>query len=357
MIIAVDAAGGDHAPREVVKGAMKARQEYGVEIALVGRKDLLHVMAGQNIRKSGLSITDARQVITSNEHPMKALRSKPDSSIVVGINMVQKGEAAAFVSAGNTGAVFGAALLRLGRLPGIERPAIGTILDFTATTPVLLIDAGANIDSRPNHLVQFAQMGSLYAENVLGIKSPRIGLLSNGTEAEKGSRLVTDSNKLLASSGLNFVGNIEGHDIVKRTADVVVTDGFIGNIVLKTIEGMGETFRSGLGHVGDVLSSTYHIQGRLLLNLVGLHSWSSKLDYQEYGGASLLGVNGNVVIAHGRSQAQAIKNAIGLAKQAVERGILPLMQEYTEQFSKYKSDEEKTRVSNSRARRKKEVRQ
>jgi glycerol-3-phosphate acyltransferase PlsX len=246
--------------------------------------------------------------------------------------------------------VFGSALLTLGKLPGVERPAIGTILDITPTTPVLLIDAGANVDSRPNHLVQFAQMGSLYAENVLGIKEPRIGLLSNGTEAEKGSRLVIDTNKLLAKSGLNFIGNIEGHDIEKRTADVVVTDGFVGNIVLKTMEGMGETFRSWLGRVGDVLSSTTYLQGKLLLNLVGLHSWATKLDYQQYGGACLLGVKGNIVIAHGRSQAQAIKNAIGLAKQAAERDIVSLMKEHSAQFKKYKSEEDKTKTGDDHAR-------
>jgi glycerol-3-phosphate acyltransferase PlsX len=340
MIIAVDAAGGDYAPHEIVKGAVKASQELGVEIALVGRRAILHVLAGQNLKGSGISIIDASEVISFNEHPVKAIRTKPDSSIVVGTNLLKTGEAAAFVSAGNTGAVFLAALFNLGKVPGVERPAIGTVLDITPTTPVLLIDAGANVDCRPNHLVQFAQMGSLYLENVLGIKSPRIGLLSNGAEEEKGNRLVIETNRLLGQSGLNFVGNVEGYDIVKRSADVVVTDGFVGNIVLKTIEGMGEALRVGLGDVGDTLYSTHNVRGKLLLNMVGLHSWAAKLDYREYGGASLLGVQGNVVIAHGRSQARAVKNAIRLAKQSVDRGILQVMQGYTEQFRRFRSEEE-----------------
>jgi glycerol-3-phosphate acyltransferase PlsX len=183
-------------------------------------------------------------------------------------------------------------------------------------------------------------MGSLYMENVLRITNPRIGLLSNGAEAEKGNKLVIETNKLLAESGLNFIGNIEGHDMVKNTADVVVTDGFVGNVVLKTWEGMGEALRLGLGDVGDTIYSTHNIRGKLLLNLVGLHSWAGKLDYREYGGASLLGINGNIIIAHGRSQARAIKNAVGLAQQSVERGILDVMRGYTEQFSRFRSEEE-----------------
>lgn len=348
MIIAVDASGGDYAPHEIVKGAIKANQEYEVDIALVGKKTILHVLLGQNLKKSGITIVDADEVIGFDEHPAKAIRNKPDSSIVVGTNLVKKGEAAAFVSAGNSGATFLAALMILGRVPGIERPAIGTLLDITPPNPVLLIDAGANADCRPAHLVQFAQMGSLYMENVLRIKSPRIGLLSNGAEEEKGSRLVVETNKLLSESELNFIGNIEGHDIVKRSADVAVTDGFTGNIVLKTIEGLGEAFRVSLGHIGDAIYSTHNIRGKLLLDIVGLHSWAAKLDYREYGGASLLGVNGNIVISHGRSQARAIKNAIGLAKQAAERGILDIMQDYSEQFSRFQSEEERVHFVKSK---------
>jgi len=321
MIVAVDAAGGEYAPHEIVKGAVKAVQECEVDVALVGKKSILHVLAGRYLKKPGLTIIDASQVIEPHESPMKAVRSKPDSSIVVGINLIKNGTASAFVSAGNTGAVICAALLNLGKTNGVERPALVSILDITSSTPVLLIDAGANVDCRPSYLVQFAQLGTIYAKQVLGISSPRVGLLSNGGEETKGNRLIQASYKLLKKTDLNFIGNVEGQDIVKRTVDIIVTDGFTGNIVLKTIEGLGDTFQSRLSQVGHVFSSAYHIQGRLLLNVVGLSSWAKKMDYREYGGACLLGVNGNVIIAHGRSQAKAIKNAIGLAKQTVEGDV------------------------------------
>ena len=322
MIIAVDAAGGDYAPHEVVKGAMKAAQEYEVEVALVGRRAVLHVLMGRRLRKSGITIVEASQIIDPHESPMKAIRSKPDSSIVVGINLVREGSASAFVSAGNTGAVLGAALLSLGKVRGVERPAIGCILDITPSTPVLLIDAGANTDCRPSHLIQFAQMGVIYSKHVLGISSPRVGLLSNGSEETKGSRLVQESYRLLKkTNNLNFIGNIEAQDILNTAVDVVVTDGFTGNIVIKTIEGLSDAFISSTRQTRHVFSSVYHLRARDLLRDVGLGSWIQKIDFREYGGACLLGVDGNIVIAHGRSQAKAIKNAIGLAKQMVERGI------------------------------------
>lgn len=305
MIIAVDAAGGEYAPHQVVKGAIKAAQEYEVDIALVGEKTILHVLAGRHLRKPSISIVEASQTIEPHESPMKAVRSKPNSSIVVGINLVKDGAASAFVSAGNTGAVICAALLNLGKIKGIERPALGCILDITSSAPTFLIDAGANVDCRPSHLVQFAQLGTIYVKEVLNISSPRVGLLSNGEEATKGNRLTQESYKLLKKSNLDFVGNVEGQDIPKRTSDIIVTDGFTGNIVLKTIEGLSDTFFGSLRQAGQ------HLLGSL----------ARRTDYREYGGACLLGVNGNVIIAHGRSQARAIKNSIGLAKQTAERGI------------------------------------
>jgi len=321
MIVAVDTAGGEYAPHEIVKGAVKAGQEYEVDIALVGKKSILHVLAGRYLKKPGLTIIDASQVIEPHESPMKAVRGKPDSSIVVGINLIKDGTASAFVSAGNSGAVVCAALLNLGKTNGVERPALGSILDITSSTPVLLIDAGANVDCRPSHLVQFAQLGTIYAKQVLRISSPRVGLLSNGEEETKGNRLIQASYKLLKKTDLNFIGNVEGQDILKRTVDIIVTDGFTGNIVLKAMEGLGDTFQSRLSQVGYIVSSAYHLPGRLLNSVVGLSSWARKMDYREYGGACLLGVNGNVIIAHGRSQAKAIKNAIGLAKQTVEGDV------------------------------------
>ncbi len=327
MVIAIDATGGEYAPHEIVKGAIKAAQEHKVEIALVGRRDILYVLAGRHLGKLGMTIIDASQAIGANEPPLEAIRSKPNSSIVVGINLVRDGRASAFVSAGNSGAVFAAALLNLGRIKGIPRPAIGSFINITPLTPIFLIDAGANVDCRPEHLVWFANLGNLYVSQLLGIKSPRIGLLSNGEEETKGNKLIKESHKLLKSSALNFIGNIEGQDILKRTVEVIVTDGFTGNIVLKTIEGVSDNWLYSLSQAGQVFAKAYRLPLRALHRDIGMGSWTQRLDYREYGGACLLGVNGNVIIAHGRSQSKAIKNAIGLAKQTVERGICQRIKE------------------------------
>ncbi len=328
MMIAIDAAGGEHAPREIVEGAIKAAQDFGVDIALVGNKSILHVLAGHYMNKLNLKIIDAPQVIGYNEHPLKAIKSKPNSSIVIGVNLVRDGAASAFVSAGNTGAVLAASLLSLSKVKGIDRPALGSFLDITPPVPALLIDAGANADCHPNNLVQFAQMGSIYTKHILGIDAPSIGLLNNGEEEIKGNRLAQQTHQLLKRrNGLNFVGNIEGQDIMKRKVDIIVTDGFTGNIVLKTIEGMGDSFLHVARQASRIFSTAYHLRGRELLRDIGLGSWVKRVDYTEYGGACLMGVNGNVIVAHGRSQAKAIKNAIGLAKQTVERDICRIMKE------------------------------
>ncbi len=326
MIIAVDASGGEYAPHEIVKGAIKAAHEYKVEIALVGAKSMLHLLTGRYARKLKFKIIEASQVIEPHESPIKAIRSKPDSSIAVGINLVRDGTASAFVSAGNTGAVVYAALLNLGKIKGIERPAIGSPININSA-PCLLVDAGANANCRPSHLVQFAQLGTIYAKHILGIDSPRVGLLSNGEEESKGNQLVKESHKLLKKSRLNFIGNIEGQDIPRKRADVIVTDGFTGNVVLKTLEGLSTTFQNLQQQIGQALTTAYRLQGRLLLHVVGLDSWTKRMDYREYGGAYLLGVNGNIIIAHGRSQAKAIKNAIGLAKQTVEQDLCKIIKD------------------------------
>jgi glycerol-3-phosphate acyltransferase PlsX len=327
MLIAVDAAGGENAPREIVKGAIKAAQDYGVDIALVGNKAVLHVLAGRDIKKLNLKIFEAKEVIAPNEHPMRAVKAKPNSSIVIGTNLVREGVASAFVSAGNTGAVVCSALLSLGKIKGIERPALGSFLDITPTTPTLLIDSGANADCRPSHLLQFANLGSTYVKYLLDIAAPRVRLLNTGEEEGKGNRLMQESYDLLKKSELNFIGNIEGQDISNRTADVIVTDGFTGNIVLKTLEGIGDSFINTLRQVGHVFSAAYHLRGRNLLKDLGLGSWAKRVDYREYGGACLVGINGNIIVAHGRSQAKAIRNAIGLAKQTVERDICRIIRE------------------------------
>lgn len=327
MVIAVDASGGDYAPHEIVKGAIKAAEDYQADIVLVGNKALLHVLAGRQLKKLNIDIVDATQVIECHEPPMKAVRTKPNSSIVVGVNLVKKGMASAFISAGNTGAVVCAALLSLGKIKGIERPALCTMLDITAAAPVLLIDAGANVDCRPSFLVQFAELGTIYAKYILDLSWPRVSLLNNGAEETKGNRLIQQSYQLLKKTKLNFIGNIEGHDIPKRKADVIVTDGFTGNIVLKTIEGLGDTFSGLVRPAGQAISNAYHLHGRELLQNIGLGSWAKRVDYREYGGASLLGVNGNIIVAHGRSQAKAVRNAIGSAKRMAERDIPRMIKE------------------------------
>jgi phosphate acyltransferase len=322
MIIAVDVAGGDFAPNEIIKGAIQAAEEFEVELSLVGNKSLIHVTAARNLKNHGISIVEANQIIESDESPMKAVMSKPNSSIVVGINLLKEGKAQAFVSAGNTGALFGAAFLKLGLVPGVERPAICAILDITGGTPVLLLDAGANADCKPQYLLQFAEMGNAFAKSVVGLAEPRIGLLSNGTEDIKGNRLVVEAHDLLqkASANFNFIGNIEANDLPKGKVDVVVTDGFTGNIVLKTLEGLGEAVQN-FKHLWRDISRASHIHGSALLRSVEMDTWARKLDFREYGGACLLGVSGNVIKAHGRSRASAIKNAINLAKQTAEGNI------------------------------------
>ncbi len=327
MIIAVDAAGGEYAPHEIVKGAIRAAREYEVEIALVGRKEILRVLAGRYIGKLGIKIIDASQNIGSDESPIEAVHSKPDSSIVVGTNLVRDGLASAFVSAGNTGAIFYSALVSLGKIKGIERPAIGSLISINSVVPVLLIDAGANADCRPKHLVQFAQLGSTYIREIFGIDSPSVSLLNNGEEETKGNRLARESYQLLKKTKLNFLGNIEGQDMLTGKANVIVTDGFTGNIVLKTIEGLSATWLYSLGQVGQIFSKAYSLSSRASDRGIGMDSWSKRLDYRESGGSYLLGVNGNIIKAHGRSRAKAIKNAIGLAKQAVERGICERIKE------------------------------
>jgi len=321
--IALDAAGGDYAPHEMVKGAIKAVQEYDIEVVLVGRKNILRKLLEKSPVESGISIVDATEVIDFNEHPLKAIQSKPNSSIVVGVNLLKSGQASAFVSAGNTGAVVASSLLTLGRVEGVSRPAIGAFIDVLTSRPGLLVDAGANADCRPEHLLEFARLGSIYSKYILNIPFPRVGLLSNGAEEGKGNRLAQETYELLKEAkGISFIGNIEGHNISQKTADVIVTDGFTGNIVLKTIEGFNDNFLNSIQELGHVFSSVSRLRTRELLKDIGLGAWTKKLDYSEYGGACLLGVNGVVIIAHGRSKARAIKNAIVLAKETIERGII-----------------------------------
>jgi len=327
MIIAVDASGGEYAPHEIVKGALKAAHDYKVGIALLGKKEILHVLASRYAKNLDIKIIDAPEVIEDAESPIEAVSAKQNSSIVMGIKMLMTGEAQAFVSAGSTGAVFYAAFAGLGMVNGLERPAIGSILTLNINNPFLLLDCGANSNCRPKHLLQFAQLGNIYVREVFRVASPRIALLNNGEEEKKGNQLTKETYGILKNSGLNFVGNIEGQFLSKGKADVIVTDGFTGNIVLKTLEGVGEEFIN-LRNVTQVLSTKSSSESRAAMIDAGLSSMVHRFDYRESGGATLLGLNGNVIISHGRSQARAIKNAIGMAKQNVDCEVCQKIQQY-----------------------------
>ena len=321
MIIAVDAHGGDYAPREIVKGAIEAAEEYKVDVALVGRKSVLQMLVRTHARRSRISIVEASQIIDYRDEPFQAVNDKPNSSIVVGINLVRDGIASAFVSAGNTGAVVVAAFLNLGKIEGVDRVAACAVYGMNTAKPVIIIDVGVNTDCQPRFLVEFAQLATILASEVLGIDSPRVGLLNNGEEETKGNLLTRDSYQLLKDTNLNFIGNIEGMELLSGKADVVVTDGFTGNIVIKTVEGVGDTFQDLLA-VGQALKVDRNLTGPALVHYVELASTAKQVDYKEVGGACLVGISGNVVIAHGRSNATAIRNAIYLAYRAAHSGLV-----------------------------------
>lgn len=326
IVIAVDAAGGDYAPQEVVKGAAAAAEEYGVHVALVGRIALLEKLLRRYRVKPSLTMVEATEVIDCNEPPVQAVHSKPDSSIVVGTRLVRDGFASAFVSAGNTGAVVGAAFMNLERIEGVKRPALCGVVPIDSAKPALLIDVGANVDCRPEFLVQFAQLAAIFARGVLGIDSPRVGLL-NGSEAGiESNPLARDSAKLLENANLNFIGSIGGHEILMGKADVIVTDGFTGNVVVKTVEGLADIIQNLL-KPDKAREIARDLEGAALVHYAKLASMVERLDYQEYGGACLLGINGNIIVAHGRSRAKAIKNAIHLAYKASEAGVVEAIQE------------------------------
>ncbi|HET8632176.1 MAG TPA: phosphate acyltransferase PlsX [Thermomicrobiales bacterium] len=319
MRIALDVMGGDHAPTVTVAGAVAAARAYGVEVALVGRPDAIRAELGQHDTTGlVLPIVEAPEVIGMDEHAATAARRKPTSSIHLALRQVRDGAAAAMVSAGNSGAVMAAALFVLGRVPGIDRPAIGALLPL-AKGWVFLIDAGANTDPKPAQLVQFGQMGAVYMERVRGVARPRVGLLANGEEPSKGNELVQAAHPLLAASGLNFVGNIEGKDVTAGLADVVVTDGFTGNVALKLTEGVASLLL-GLIRAELTRDPLTKILAAGLKPAFG--RVRQRLDYRETGGAPLLGVEGVTIIAHGRSDALAIQNAIRAAKETVEGGAL-----------------------------------
>ena len=317
--IAVDAMGGDLGPAAIVQGAVDGARTLGCSLLLVGKVD--EITAALDSAGAGdqqLEIVEANDVIEMDEHPARAVRRKAGSSIVVALRLIRDGRADAVVSAGNTGAVMAASLLVLGRVPGIDRPAIASVMP-TATSRTLMLDLGAVTDPKPDNLVQFAQMGQVYAQTVFGVPDPSVGLLSNGEEETKGNVLVQQTHSLLAATpGLNFIGNVEGSDIARGTIDIVVTDGFTGNVALKTAEGIARLMADLLR--GEITSTLPRRLAGFVLR-PAFRAVRGKLDYAEIGGAALLGINGAVIIAHGRSSSRAIENALRVAAGSAEHRL------------------------------------
>lgn len=313
MRIALDVMGTDEAPACEIAGAVDSLEDRDdFSVVLVGDEskieDALALHPGFPANR--IEIVHAPERIHPGEPPASAVRRRPDSSIVRGVRLQKSGDADAFISAGSTGAVMAASLILLRPLPGVARPAIGTLLP-TAGTPTLMLDAGANVDSKPRHLLQFARLGAIYAQDLMGIERPRVGLLNIGEEPEKGDELAVAAHELLAGSGLHFVGNVEGRDIIQGACDILVCDGFVGNVLLKFYESVAEFIIGLLDREMDRLGGD-----------VDLREVFRVLDYAEYGGAPLLGVNGVTVICHGSSPPRAIRNAIRVAVQAVESGMV-----------------------------------
>lgn len=327
MRIALDGMGGDHAPVETVKGAVEAAREYGITVVLTGDpRQLRAELQRVGSDSARVEIEPAASVIPMDERaPSTAWRRMPDSSLSVALRLVADGNVDAAVSAGNTGAVVSGGIFILKRIEGIDRPALGT--PFPATNPgtrVFLADVGATPDAKPHYLVQWANMSAVYMERVQGVKNPRVGLVSNGEEETKGSELVRETFPLLQESGLNFIGNVEGKDIPLGVADVVITDGFTGNVILKTTEGVAKMITTVLR--SEMTSSTLSklLAAGLRQNFRRL---GDRLDYAEYGGVIVMGLNGVLIKPHGRSNAKAIKNAIRVAKSAVDQDITSIFRQ------------------------------
>ncbi|MDO8662843.1 MAG: phosphate acyltransferase PlsX [Candidatus Omnitrophota bacterium] len=316
MKIVVDAMGGDYAPEVVIKGTLAAVEEYAAEVILIGDEAKINPLL-KKAKYSGPNITvvHAPETIQMSEHAALSVRRKRNSSIVLGINLVKEGKADAFFSAGNTGAVVCAATLGLGLIPGVERPGIA-IVTPTLKGISLIIDVGANIDPKPNQLLQYGIMGDVYSRTILNKTNPSVGLLNIGEEEAKGTEFIRETHELLQKSKLNFIGNVEGKDLFTGRCDIIVCDGFVGNVALKVSESAAEAMQVFLKR--HLLSNPLGKIGLLFL-LPSLKRFKRELDYSEYGGAPLLGVNGVTIIGHGRSNVKAIKNAIRVAKEEVER--------------------------------------
>lgn len=318
-VVALDAMGGDNAPGEIVLGAVLAARDLGVRVALVGPQATLEAeLAKHGGRPERVTVVHAPEVIEMKEAPARAARQKKESSIVVGLKLVKKGGADAFVSAGNTGAIMAAAIMYIGRVRGIERPSIAALMPLSGKLTVLL-DVGANADARPSYMLQWAQMAAAYMERVWKRINPTVGLLNIGEEEGKGNTLALETYDLLRASSLNFIGNVEGRELPFGKTDVIVTDGFTGNVVVKTMEGMADYV---MGEIRSAIKSRpwYMAAGALLLPAFG--KVRKKTDYREYGAGPLLGTNGLVFIGHGRSDAKAISSALAVAAESARSGML-----------------------------------
>jgi phosphate acyltransferase len=338
MKIAVDAMGGDNAPKIEVAGAIAAARDSSMSIILVGDRDLLTAELSQH-DTSGLDITirHASEVVGMHDSASDAIRKKKDSSIRVAFELVKSGEADAVVSAGNSGATMAAGMFVLKRLNGIDRPAIAQVFP-TLTGHTVILDIGGNVDCKPVHLVQFAIMGEVYARHVLGIKKPLVGLLSNGEEESKGNDLTRETNQILKDVRFDYAGYIEGRDIFAGKVDVVVCDGFVGNIVLKLSEGLAEAVGSMLK---EEIKKSLICKIGYLLSRPAFARFKKKVDYAEYGGAPLLGINGVGMICHGGSNVKAIKNAVRLASDFASKGVnLKMAEKIQENFTIYSQQRE-----------------
>jgi phosphate acyltransferase len=307
--------GGDHAPAQVLQGASEAATEYGIEIAVVGSPGVVQPLLDNHPR---LRLVPCTQSIGMDEHPAQAVRSKPDSSMAVCARLCKEGKADGWMSAGNSGAIMATALFIQGRIRGVERPALGSIVPIKNGFAYFL-DVGANVDSKPEYMVQFAIMGAIYAREMLGRKDPRVALLSNGEEEGKGDEVVKETARRLKSSMRGFVGNVEPKDLYAGKADVIVADGFVGNIAIKMAEATAEfLFRRLREEIPRTLSGK--LGGMLIRD--GVRRLRRSIDWREFGGAPLLGIDGVAVVAHGRSDARAVKNAIRVTKEAVENQLV-----------------------------------
>jgi len=312
--------GSDKAPRPEVEGAIHAARHYGVRVILVGLEDKIKAELRRHPTAAFLPIevVHASEIIGMDEKAVQAVRAKRDSSIRVGLRHVREGVSAGFVTAGNTGAAMATAKMVLGALPGVDRPALDAVFPTALGTAASLLDVGANVDSKPHNLAQFAVMGEIYFRSMFGTKHPRVGLLSIGEEEGKGNELTRESFHLLKQLPLNFVGNVEGRDLYNGEVDVIVADGFVGNVALKISEGVAHLVRSTLK---ETLRATITRQVGYLLSRSAFADFKKRLDHTEYGGAPLLGVKGVCFITHGSSNANAIKNAIRVAAEFAQRGI------------------------------------